>query len=63
MDGDNKVLELPLKDVSSLILNAKQTMELFCNNVLYRIRLMPDSCSLKYHEYFLSFKKQAKENE
>ena len=63
LDGDNKVLELPLKDVSSLILNAKQTMELFCNNVLYRIRLMPDSCSLKYHEYFLSFKKQAKENE
>ena len=57
------VLELPLEKVSSLVLNAKQTMELFCNEVLYRIRLLPDSCSLKYHEYFLSFKASGKDTE
>lgn len=56
--SDDSVLELPLEKVSSLVLNAKQTMELFCNDDLYRIRLLPDSCSLKYHEYFLSFKEK-----
>ena len=64
--SDGSVLELPLEKVSSLVLNAKQTMELFCNDVLYRIRLLPNSCSLKYHEYFLSFKassKDVKENQ
>lgn len=51
-----KTLNLPLKDIGSLILNAKQTMELFCGNVLYRIRLLPKSNSLKYHEYYLAGK-------
>ena len=61
-DKEDRILELPLEKVSSLVLNAKQTMELFCDDVLYRIRLLPDSCSLKYHEYFLSFKNNSKEN-
>ncbi len=43
---------LPLSSISSLILNAKQTMELFCGEALYRIRLLPNSSSLKYHEYY-----------
>ena len=60
-DGTNKALDLPLHKVTSLILNAKQTMELFCEDVLYRIRLLPDSSSLKYHEYYLSYKKNVKE--
>ena len=55
--------DLPLSKVTSLILNAKQTMELFCEDVLYRIRLLPDSSSLKYHEYYLGYKKLQEETE
>ena len=54
---------LPLSKVTSLILNAKQTMELFCEDVLYRIRLLPDASSLKYHEYYLGYKKLQEEKE
>ncbi len=56
--ASDKDLSLPLEKISSMILNAKQTMELFCEDVLYRIRLLPDSSSLKYHEYYLAFKKR-----
>ena len=48
--------ELPLSGMSFLILNAKQTMELMCDDVLYRIRLLPDANSLKYQEYFRDYK-------
>lgn len=62
-DGTNRVLNLPLEKITSLVLNAKQTMELFCEDVLYRIRLLPESSSLKYHEYYLSYKKNVKETD
>ncbi len=52
--SDNEI-SIPLADISSMVLNAKQTMELFCNDVLYRIRLLPDACSLKYHEFYTAF--------
>ncbi|MCF0236970.1 MAG: 1-acyl-sn-glycerol-3-phosphate acyltransferase [Sphaerochaetaceae bacterium] len=51
----NGVYNIPLEDTTSLILNAKQTMELFCKGVLYRIRLEPDSSSLKYFEYYKAY--------
>lgn len=59
--GRTKHYDLPLSKVTSLILNAKQTMELFCEDVLYRIRLLPDASSLKYHEYYLGYKKLQEE--
>ena len=59
--GRNQRYELPLSKVTSLVLNAKQTMELFCEDVLYRIRLLPDASSLKYHEYYLGYKKLQEE--
>ena len=42
-----------MSNISSLVLNAKQTMELFCDDVLYRIRLLPEANALKYQEYFI----------
>ena len=61
--GKREVFRLELDKVNSLVLNAKQTMELFFGDVLYRIRLLPQACSLKYHEYYLGFRrKQMKEN-
>ena len=59
--GRTKSYDLPLSKVTSLVLNAKQTMELFCEDVLYRIRLLPDASSLKYHEYYLGYKKLQEE--
>ena len=50
-----KQYQLPLNQVSSLILNAKQTIELFLGDILYRIRLLPGASSLKYHEYYISY--------
>ena len=52
--------ELPMHNITSLILNAKQTMELFCDDVLYRIRLLPEANSLKYQEYFINKIKSAR---
>lgn len=49
---ENNIYTLPMDQISSMVLNAKQTMEFFCSDVLYRIRLMPDACSLKYKELF-----------
>ena len=62
--GMKETYRLPLSEVNSLILNAKQTMELFLGDTLYRIRLLPEACSLKYHEYYLAFRGRlpAKEN-
>lgn len=59
--GKPERYDLPLSKVTSLILNAKQTMELFCEDVLYRIRLLPEASSLKYHEYYLGFQKKHRE--
>lgn len=42
--------------ITSLILNAKQTIELFYNDELYRIRLHKDSSSLKYQELYLGLR-------
>lgn len=53
--------ELPFEKMNSLILNAKQTMEIFVGDTLYRIRLLPEGCSLKYHEYYLNYS-NTKEN-
>jgi len=56
--GKTGEISIPLADITSMVLNAKQTMELFCNDVLYRIRLLPDACSLKYHEFYADFVKK-----
>ena len=61
--GKTERYDLPLSKVTSLVLNAKQTMELFCEEVLYRIRLQPDASSLKYHEYYLGFQKRKNQEE
>ncbi len=53
-DKDNEIV-IPLAEITSMVLNAKQTMELFCNDVLYRIRLLPEACSLKYHEFYTDY--------
>lgn len=55
-DAGENHYDLPLQDITSLVLNAKQTMELFCGNVLYRIRLKPEANSLKYQEYYRSYR-------
>ena len=47
---ENNEYRMPLDQISSMVLNAKQTMEFFCSDVLYRVRLNPDACSLKYKE-------------
>ena len=58
-DGDaGREIAIPLGEITSMVLNAKQTMELFRNNVLYRIRLLPDACSLKYHELYTDYIKK-----
>lgn len=62
-DGDKKEYRLPISEVSSLILNAKQTIELFCGEDLYRIRLKPKACSLKYQEYYLAYSKRKADKE
>ena len=61
--SSTRPMTLPLSEVSSLVLNLKQTMELFCGEDLYRIRLLPEANSLKYLEYFTAYKKKAKEAE
>lgn len=58
---DKTHYELPLANMNSLILNAKQTMEIFEEDTLYRIRLVSEGCSLKYHEYYLNYS-NTKEN-
>ncbi len=62
-DGITKVFHLPLSKITSFILNAKQTMELFCDERLYRIRLSSDSSSLKYNEYYLAYLARSKKEE
>jgi len=47
---ENNEYRMPLDQITSMVLNAKQTMEFFCSDVLYRVRLNPDACSLKYKE-------------
>lgn len=55
------VVELPYENITSMVLNAKQTIELVYNNSVYRLRLLPDSSSLKYHEHFLNYLNSQKE--
>lgn len=50
-----KVVELPYESITSMVLNAKQTMEIVSNDLVYRLRLMPDSSSLKYQEHFMNY--------
>lgn len=59
--GAGKEICIPLGEITSMVLNAKQTMELFCNDVLYRIRLLPEACSLKYHEFYTAYSKNDSE--
>lgn len=53
--GKRHIVNFPFNKISSLILNTKQTIELVMAGEVYRIRLLPDGCSLKYHEKYLSF--------
>jgi 1-acyl-sn-glycerol-3-phosphate acyltransferase len=58
---DDKKLILDFNSISSLILNAKQSMELYHNDEQYRIRLKSNGCSIKYFDYFERHEEQ-KEN-
>lgn len=42
-------------DITSMIINAKNTLELYCSGVLYRIRIAPNLSILKYLEYYQSY--------
>lgn len=44
--------EFKLSEIHSFVINAKQTMEFFYENVLYRIRLNQSSNTLKYKELY-----------
>lgn len=59
-DGIKRVFEFPLCKITSFVLNAKQTMEFFCEDRLYRLRLLSDASSLKYYEYYLSFNEEGR---
>jgi 1-acyl-sn-glycerol-3-phosphate acyltransferase len=59
---DGKELVLDFNSISSLILNAKQSIELYHNDVQYRIRLNPNGCSIKYFDYFENHEEK-KENQ
>jgi len=50
--GASRVLEFPFSDIQSVIIAAKGSMELFLNNILYRIRIDESACILKYLEYY-----------
>ncbi|MCK9191432.1 MAG: 1-acyl-sn-glycerol-3-phosphate acyltransferase [Sphaerochaetaceae bacterium] len=52
---DDKKLILDFDSITSLILNAKQSIELYHNGTQYRIRLGADGCSLKFFDYFESY--------
>ena len=57
----DKEFILDFEKMNSLILNSKQTIELYHNNTQYRIRLLPDGCSLKYFDFFTNFQANKKE--
>jgi len=57
----DKEINLDFEKMNSLILNSKQTIELYHNNTQYRIRLLPDGCSIKYFDYFTNFHSNKKE--
>ncbi|MCQ2398832.1 MAG: 1-acyl-sn-glycerol-3-phosphate acyltransferase [Sphaerochaetaceae bacterium] len=50
------VMVLPFKKITSFVINAKFTMEFFCGDVLYRMRLDRNLSPLKYQEYYFAFK-------
>ena len=58
---DDEKLVLDFNSISSLILNAKQSMELYHNDSQYRIRLSTNGCSIKFFDYFKNHEVQ-KEN-
>ncbi|MBK5200876.1 MAG: 1-acyl-sn-glycerol-3-phosphate acyltransferase, partial [Spirochaetaceae bacterium] len=58
---DDEKLILDFNSISSLILNAKQSMELYHNDIQYRIRLSPNGCPVKFFDYFEN-QKEHKEN-
>lgn len=49
---------LDFNDISSFVLNARQTMELVAGDKVYRIRLLPNSSSLKFQDYYQAYKKR-----
>ncbi len=55
---DNTKLVLDFDSISSLILNAKQSIELYHHNVQYRIRLSSNGCAIKFFDYFENHKEQ-----
>jgi len=57
----DKKFVLDFEKMNSLILNSKQTIELYHNNIQYRIRLLPDGCSIKYFDYFKNYQTTKKE--
>ncbi|MDD4012364.1 MAG: hypothetical protein PHI83_09475, partial [Sphaerochaetaceae bacterium] len=43
--------------VSAFVINAKQTMELIYDHVVFRLRLEPKASALKYMEFYDSIKR------
>lgn len=57
---NKETIDLPLEKISSFVLTTKQTMNLFCGQDLYRIRLLPKANLLKYQEYYQAYKVRTK---
>lgn len=53
-DRDRKKYEFALNQITSIAINAKQTLEFFIGHDLFRIRLKEDGCALKYRELALA---------
>lgn len=52
-----KDLFLAFENIQSLIINAKNTVELYHDNTLYRIRIFKRGCILKYGEMYQAKRK------
>lgn len=51
-----ETFSLPFSGMQSMIINAKGTLELYCNGELWRIRIKHDKSILKYLELFTAFR-------
>ena len=52
--SEGKSYTFKLDEISSFILNAKQTMEFVSDGMVYRLRLLPSSSALKFQEYYFA---------
>lgn len=56
--SDTSELLLPFSEITSIVINARSTLELSCQGVRYRIRIQQNSSTVKYIEYTYAFREQ-----